>query len=97
MTKGKLSKRSDFQQQIIEGALCGLGVAIALLDLDQVRIKQAIKRTGLKDLLLPVLDDHQQIKDSIHSMQNTLREVWNNGQNNRWKDTQESNSDQPGD
>lgn len=85
MTKGQLSRRADNSQEQIENPLALLGSALALLEHDTLRIRQAIRRGGLDDLLSPVIDDHTLIAQYLRKTQNHLREIWEAGQDRRWK------------
>jgi len=85
VTKGKLSDSADQRQEKIENPLALIGATLARLDHDSLRIRQAIKRAGLADLLSPVLDDHRQIAGDLRKVQAYLRDIWEEGQDSRWK------------
>ncbi|MDR3572884.1 MAG: hypothetical protein P4L50_03400 [Anaerolineaceae bacterium] len=85
MTKGQLDTDSDNRQNRVEGALSTLGTTLALLEHDMIRVRQAIRRSGLTDLLTPVLDDYELLSKRIHCIQCDLRGQWDAGQKSRWK------------
>lgn len=65
--------------------MTGLGISLALLEHDALRIKQAIGRyDGLLELLTPVLDDLYRISRSIQAAQVYFRDEWESGQETRW-------------
>ena len=84
MTKGMLSRDGNSRQERIENALALLGTSLLRLEHDNLRVQQAINRTGLDDLLSPVIDDHRQVKLNLRHVQKLLREIWDDGQANRW-------------
>lgn len=84
--KGQLSRVQDSNQQSVENQMSNLGVALALLEHDEMRVRQAIARhDGLLELLLPVLQDLNRITQSIRHTQDLLRQTWDSGQNRNWK------------
>lgn len=88
MTKGQLSSAAAEKQARIENALA-LACRIKLLaGHDCLRVEQAIDRADqelkLTDLLTPVLEDQQRIIANIARLQKLLREIWDEGQENRW-------------
>jgi hypothetical protein len=85
MGKGRLSDRQDQRQGSVEGVMGSLGVALALLDHDKLRVEQAIRRGGFTDLLQPVVIDYFKIAQNIKDVQETLRGEWENGQSNKWE------------
>jgi len=85
MVKGKLGAKQDMRQQEVEGVMASLGVALALLDHDRLRLQQAIRRARLDDLLGPVLEDYSLIVDNLHILQAALRNVWEQEQARRWE------------
>ena len=84
MAKGQLSRKANKRQQNVENSMALIGVSLTRLEHDNLRIRQAIDRCGLADLLGPVIDDHQRISRNLLKIQNFLREVWEDGQNRRW-------------
>jgi hypothetical protein len=85
MTKGQLSRKADARQARVEDALALLGSVLFLLEHDTLRVHQAIRRTGLEELLGQVIDDHDRIACNIRAAQGRLREIWDDGQENRWE------------
>lgn len=86
MTKGQLSRKADTRQARVEDALALLGSILFLLEHDTLRVRHAIRRTGLEELLGQVVDDHEKIACNIRTAQGRLREIWDEGQENRWED-----------
>lgn len=83
--KGQLSQIADEKQAQVEAELSSLGVALALLEHDRIRICQAIGRhAGLLDLLGPVIQDLERVSRAIAGAQETLRDDWERGQEERW-------------
>ncbi len=67
--------------------MAGLGVALALLQHDSLRIMQIIRRgDGLHDLAGCVIEDLTRVREEIRAAQAILREEWENGQKNNWKE-----------
>jgi hypothetical protein len=66
----------DRHQAEIEAMLGQIGIMLVLLDHDTLRVNQAIRRSGLSDLLSPVAHDHQQIRDRLQTLSNRLRKLW---------------------
>lgn len=85
MTKGQLSKQADHRQEQVENPLALLGSALALLEHDTLRVRQAIRRGGMDDLLSPVVEDHTLIAQYLRRAQKHLRRLWDDGQERRWK------------
>jgi hypothetical protein len=84
--KGKLTYQSDSRQAEIENPLANLGVALALLEHDRLRIRQAVGRyAGLLDLLGPVISDLDCVSRAITKAQANLRGEWERGQEERWQ------------
>ncbi len=83
--KGRLSALQDAYQGRVEDELSALGVAIALLEHDMIRVRQAIARSGLSDLLGPVLADYERIYDRLRRIQADIGPEWQAGQKDRWK------------
>jgi len=89
LAKGQLSNAAAERQALIENALA-LACRVKLLaGHDCLRVEQAIDRAdraelNLADLLSPVLEDQQRIVANITQLQKLLREIWDEGQNNRW-------------
>ena len=81
----QLNKRAACQQEEIENLLAALGGALLRLRHDSLRVRQAIARSGLKDLLDPVLDDHEIIQMAIRAAQQHLKTDWDDGQQRRWE------------
>jgi hypothetical protein len=73
------------RQRRVEILLGRMGVMMAILDHDTLRVNQAIRRTGLTDLLSPVIDDHHQIRKNLEALQQELSEIWTSGQAAKWK------------
>ena len=87
MTKGQLTYQSDKNQAGVETRLSSLGVALALLEHDRLRITQAIGRhAGLLDLLGPVIADIERVRLAICCAQADLRGEWEEGQKRRWEE-----------
>ncbi len=82
--KGKLKDVSDERQSEVENPLARLGVILALLDHDLLRVQQAIRRGGLDELLGPVASDLLRIRKDICQVQVFIREIWERGQKERW-------------
>ena len=85
MTKGLLSNQADRLQESVEDPLFSLGVALALLDHDLLRIHQAIESEHAGELLDPVIEDLDLVARSIRDAQIFIGKVWNKGQESRWK------------
>lgn len=85
MTKGQLSHRADTLQEAVEDPLFDLGVSLALLEHDLLRIHQAIEARRAGDLLEPVVDDLDLVAKHIRGAQEFIREVWEKGQDSRWR------------
>lgn len=79
-----LSEASNGRQERVENALALLGTSLLRLDHDDLRVLQAIDRSGLNDLLGPVIDDHRQVRLNLRQVQKLLREIWDDGQASRW-------------
>lgn len=87
MTKGRLSTESNSKQERIEDALAGLGVALALLQHDTLRVMQILRRgEGLHDLAGCVIEDLARVREEIRAAQSILREEWERGQKTNWKE-----------
>jgi hypothetical protein len=82
----RLNSMQDSHQQSVEDCAADLGTSLALLDHDMLRVKQAIRRTGLNDLLGPVVEDYQRIRRQIVRAQGRLRVEWDRGQEEEWKE-----------
>lgn len=80
----QLSKKRSDRQEHIENSMALIGASIARLDHDSLRVRQAIRRSGLNDLLGRVLEDHEEIKKSLRLAQDNLREIWDDGQRDHW-------------
>lgn len=85
MTKGQLSRKADRRQERVENPMALLAGMLAMLEHDSLRVRQAIRRTGLHDLLDPVLEDHKEMRCKICTIQRYLRDLWDDGQANRWR------------
>jgi hypothetical protein len=83
--KGQLSRKADRRQAQVENPLALLGTALALLEHDTLRVRQAIRRGGMDDLLSPVVEDHRLIAQYLKTTQGHLRALWDEGQGKRWK------------
>jgi hypothetical protein len=86
--KGQLSQVQDMRQEQVENRLSNLGAALALLEHDGLRVRQAIDRetlNNLEGLLGPVLEDLELVKAWIRRAQDHLRAGWEDGQENRWE------------
>jgi hypothetical protein len=84
---GQLNKDADRRQQGIENPMFLIGSILATLDHDSLRVRQAIRRTGLDELLGPVLDDHESMRCKLRAIQAYLRLIWEDGQENNWTHT----------
>lgn len=85
MTKGQLSQEAGRRQEQVENVLALLSRSRRRLAHDMTRVRQARDRTGLKDLLDPVLEDHRTISEDLEQAQKLLRQFWDDGQAARWK------------
>jgi len=84
--KGQLSKNADSRQALVENRLYSLGAALAILEHDELRVRQAIaRREEMRDLLTPVLHDIERVRDSILAAQTLLGCEFQAGQANNWK------------
>jgi hypothetical protein len=81
----KPKPHADARQANVEALLGRLGTMMAILDHDTLRVSQAIRRSGLNDLLSPVVQDHQRIRQDLRRLQNELSEIWRAGQANNWE------------
>lgn len=86
MAKGQLTRKAGKRQERVENPLALLGAILVVLEHDALRINQAIHRTGLNDLLGPVLVDFDTIRCKVDAIQRYLRDIWDEGQQNRWDD-----------
>lgn len=84
MTKGQLSKRAEHRQGAVEDPLALLGSVRMRLEHDSLRVRQAMRRAGLADLLGPVIEDHALIRVQLELIQAALRTLWDEGQSRRW-------------
>lgn len=84
MTKGQLSQEADRRQEAVEDPLALLGAVRMRLEHDSLRVRQAMRRAGLADLLGPVIDDHALIREQLEKIQAALRALWDDGQSRRW-------------
>lgn len=84
MTRGQLSRDANHRQQRVENSLALIGVSLIRLEHDSLRVRQAMDRCGMDDLLEPVLEDHQRVSKNLRKIQNLLHEIWNDGQSARW-------------
>jgi hypothetical protein len=84
MTKGQLSRKASRRQAQVENPMALLAGMLAMLEHDSLRVRQAIRRTGLHDLLAPVLEDHRVMACNIRAIQSYLRDLWEDGQDDRW-------------
>ena len=87
--KGQLTRLQDSRQALVENRLGNLGTALALLEHDALRDKQAIRRepvpeASLEELLGPVLEDLDLVRAWIRRAQAGLHETWKAGQEIRW-------------
>lgn len=85
MTKGQLTQDAGRRQEQIENVLALLSRSRRRLAHDTTRVRQARDRTGLKDLLDPVLEDHRAICEDLEQAQELLRLFWDAGQAARWR------------
>jgi hypothetical protein len=83
--KGQLSQDADRRQAAVEDPLALLGSVLLRLEHDNLRVRQAMRRAGLADLLGPVVADHALIRAQIRLIQDELRALWDAGQASRWK------------
>ncbi len=83
--KGQLSQDADRRQAAVEDPLALLGSVMLRLEHDNLRVRQAMRRAGLADLLGPVVADHALIQEQIQSIQAALRALWDDGQERRWR------------
>jgi len=81
----QISRDADQRQAAVEDPLAALGAALALIEHDQLRVRQAIRRSGMDDLLVPVLEDYARISAAIQRTQRALRANWEAGQGERWR------------
>lgn len=82
----QLTNKQDSRQKLVESRIGDLGVMIALLEHDNLRIQQAIDRTGVDDLLRPVLADHCKLIQAIQRVRRDFGEIWKLGQKMRWEE-----------
>ena len=85
MSKGRLNNNADIRQQTIESPMFYLGTTLVSLELVDLRVKQAIDRTGLVELLGPARDDIHSIIQNIKKTQSLLKPIWQDGQSKRWE------------
>lgn len=84
--KGQLGKLQDIRQSAVENPLSTLGVMLALLEHDRLRITQAVGRhAGLLELLAPVIGDIDRMRAAILQIQGGMKEEWESGQKKRWR------------
>ena len=87
MGKGRLTNAADDCQAETEGGLYAVGIALLLLEQDMLRVRQAIRRSGLDDLLGPVLVDYVKIHERMCILQEVLRVQFEAGQAGKWRKT----------
>lgn len=61
-----------------------LGAVLLRLENDELRVRQAIRRSGLDGLLGVVASDCLANARDIRRVQAYLRELWDEGQESRW-------------
>jgi hypothetical protein len=81
----QIKRVADLRQTDVENALSSLGIALKLIELDRLRVRQAIERSGLTDLLEPVEADQARIRRSVHAAQEIIRTYWDHGQSQNWE------------
>jgi plasmid stability protein len=83
--KGQLSRSADARQASVEDRLYSLGTALAILEHDELRVRQAIsRREEMRELLTPVLTDIERVRRSILAAQAQLGHEFQAGQANNW-------------
>jgi len=86
MSGGQLSQKRDARQAAVENRLYSLGAALARLEHDELRVRQAIDRSeSLRDLLGPVLEDYRIVMRSIRAAQEKLARDFEDGQASLWE------------
>lgn len=80
----QISRKADKKQSDTESSLGSLGVVRAILEHDELRIRQALRRSGEKGLLEPVLEDFKRARIEIERVQQVLVEAWQSGQKSGW-------------
>lgn len=73
----RMSNREEGQREELENGLLGLRRALADMELIELRIRQAKRRSGLKDLLDPALGDIVTVRERIVNAQAVLTDIWN--------------------
>ncbi len=81
----QLKRNQDERQSRHEAQLGALGIVLAILEHDELRIRQAVQRTGEDRLLLPVLEDFRRARCEISALQARLREDWERKQKTGWE------------
>lgn len=80
----QINRDADRRQSQAESSLGGLGILRAILEHDELRIRQAIRRTGERRLLEPVLEDFVRARQEIAQIQDALSGEWRSGQESGW-------------
>jgi len=81
----QLNRSQNERQSRREAQLGALGILLAILDHDELRIRQAVQRTGEERLLGPVLEDFRRARREIIALQDQLRIDWEMKQKTRWE------------
>ncbi len=81
----QLAQAQDARQDLLELHLANLGIALALIEHDTFRVRQAIERTGSQELLDPVLADADRIRQAIVAAQDQMSQIWALGQEMGWR------------
>lgn len=86
----KLTAKAENRRRAVELSLMRLNEREAFLDLDILRVRQAVQRSGLGDLLEPVVEDLSKLHGEVKYLKQLYGEVWKDEQARKW------GGDQPG-
>lgn len=68
----------------VERALYQLRNALRLIDMTALRIRQALQRVALDDLLCPAIEQLDKVVERLDRVEITLTELWQEGETDGW-------------
>lgn len=72
----RMTSLAEVQREAIETSITNLGTALKILEIVDLRVKQAKDRSGMKDLLDPAREDIEIIAARIGAAQGNLKLIW---------------------